>query len=67
MNNLENKMKDALITCHILLSVQWNELGFAENRCRSDKKLQSIKFERDRIQIARKQAYAALRDAGVIR
>ena len=67
MTELENKMKDALVTCHVLLSVQWNELGAQEQRCRSDRKRKIIRWERDRIQTARKMAGAALEDAGAMR
>ena len=67
MNDLENKMKDALITCHVLLSVQWNELGEQEQRCRSDRKRENIRHIRNQIQTARKMAGNALRDAGAMK
>ncbi len=67
MTELENKMKDALVTCHVLLSVQWNELGVQEQRCLTDRKRENIRWERNQIQTARKMAGAALRDAGAMR
>jgi|GEM_PF-6987395 len=67
MTDLENKMKDALVTCHVLLSVQWNELGAQEQRCRSDRKREDIRHIRNQIQVARKKAGTALRDAGAMR
>lgn len=64
---LENNLVDALIVCHMLLNTEWHNLGYAEARCRSDKKRSTIKASRDRVQIARKSASAALREAGAMR
>jgi hypothetical protein len=61
MTDLEKKMEDALITCHVLLTLQWNELGRKGMRCRSAEKCLAIITERDQVQVARKAASEALR------
>ena len=64
MDDLEKKFADlaeALVTCHVLLTVQWNELGEREMRCRSDRKREDIRHIRNQIQVARKKAGTALR------